>query len=284
MKEKINSFSFRRVGLLIKRDVVENWKIFLYGCLIIPVVFLWFLYDGVERFEQTKYYANLYDRYVSDVMDNWNIAVFILLFLSASLVMANMQTKEGRTNLLILPARNDEKFIARSVYAVVTPLLVFLLGILLADVIRMFLFPLLGYYQGKFEVLRQSLLPGLWEMKEYRSYFHSQWGEWGGVFVLSMIACAHSLYVLGGNFWRKHSFIKTSGLIFLLVVGGAFILYMILSENVPSWYVVLMRDYYDEFVLVCAVLLFVWTILNWYWAYRVFRLSEVVERKRRFLL
>ena len=123
MKENINSFSFRRVGLLIKRDVVENWKIFLYGCLIIPVAFLWFLYDGVERFEQTKYYANLYDRYVSDVMDNWNIAVFILLFLSASLVMANMQTKEGRTNLLILPARDDEKFIARSVYAVVTPLL-----------------------------------------------------------------------------------------------------------------------------------------------------------------
>ncbi|MBR2360495.1 MAG: hypothetical protein IKA75_08795 [Bacteroidaceae bacterium] len=279
-----NSFSLRRVGLLVKRDVVENWKIFLYGCLIMPVVFLWFLYEGVARFEQTKYYANLYDRYVSDVMDNWNIAVFTLLFLSASLVMANMQTKEGRTNLLILPARNDEKFIARSVYAVVTPLLVFLLGILLADVIRMFLFPLLGYYQGEFEPLRQSLLPGLWEMKEYRSYFHSQWGEWGGVFVLSMIACAHSLYVLGGNFWRKYSFIKTSGLIFLLVVGGAAILYMILPEDVPSWYVVLMRDYYDEFILACAILLFVWTILNWYWAYRVFRLSEVVERKRRFLL
>ena len=280
MKENINSFSFRRVGLLIKRDVVENWKIFLYGCLIIPVAFLWFLYDGVERFEQRKYYVDLYGRYVSDVMDDWEIAVFILLFLSASLVMACMNTKEGRTNMLMLPARDDEKFIARSVYAVVTPLLVFLLGILLADVIRMYLFPLLGYYQGEFEVLRQSLLPGLWEMKEYRSF----WGEWGGLFVLSMTVCAHSLYILGGNFWRKFSFIKTSGLIFLLVVGGAFILYMFFPASAPSWYVVLMRDYYDEFVLVCAVLLFMWTILNWYWAYRVFRLSEVVERKRYYLL
>ena len=107
MKENINSFSFRRVGLLIKRDVVENWKIFLYGCLIIPVAFLWFLYDGVERFEQRKYYVDLYGRYVSDVMDDWEIAVFILLFLSASLVMACMNTKEGRTNMLMLPASNS---------------------------------------------------------------------------------------------------------------------------------------------------------------------------------
>ena len=279
-----NSFSLRRVGLLVKRDVVENWKTFLYGCLIMPVVFLWFLYEGVARFEWTKYYANLYERYVEDVMDDWNIAVFILLFLSASLVMANMHTKEGRANMLILPARDDEKFIARSVYAVVAPLLVFLVGILLADLIRMYLFPLLGYYQGEFEVLRQSLLPGLWEMEEYQSFFHSQWGEWGGLFMLSMTVCAHSLYILGGNFWRKYPFIKTSGLIFLLIAGGAAILYMILPEDVPSWYVVLMRDYYDEFILACAILLFVWTILNWYWAYRVFRLSEVVERKRRFLL
>lgn len=279
-----NSFSIRRVALLVKRDVVENRKIFLYGCLFTTAVFLWSFYNVVERFKPTKYYANLYDRYVEYVMDDWNIAVFILLFLSASLVMANMHTKEGRTNMLILPARDDEKFIARSIYTVVAPLLVFFVSILLADTIRLYLFPLLGYYQGRFEVFRQSLFPGLWEMKEYQSFFHSQWGEWGGVFVLSMIVCAHSLYILGGNFWRKYPFIKTSGLIFLLVVGGAAILYMILSENVPSWYVVLMRDYYDEFILACAILLFVWAILNWYWAYRVFRLSEVVERKRRFLL
>ena len=284
MKENINSFSFRRVGLLVRRDVMENKKVFLYGCLIMPIVFLWFLYTDIEPFERTRYYADLYGRYVSEVIDDWKIAVFILLFLSASLVMASMNTKEGRTNMLMLPARDNEKFIARSVYAVGSPLLVFLVGILLSDIIRMYLFPLLGYYQGKFEVLRQSLLPGLWEMKEYRAFFHSQWGEWGGLFVLSMTVCAHSLYILGGNFWRKFSFIKTSGLILLLIMGGAFILYMIFPKDVPSWYVELMRDYYDEFILTCTILLFMWTILNWYWAYRVFCLSEVVERKRYFLL
>ena len=31
MKENINSFSFRRVGLLAKRDVVENWKASLHS-------------------------------------------------------------------------------------------------------------------------------------------------------------------------------------------------------------------------------------------------------------
>ena len=279
-----NSFSLRRVGLLVKRDVVENWKVLLYRCLLWTAVLLWILYNGAKSFERTESYVELYNRYVCDVVESLDTIVLFLFFLSASYVMTHMTTKEGRTNLLMLPARDDEKFIARSLFMVGYPLLTFLVSVLLADVIRMYLFPLLGYYQGEFEVLRQSLIPGLWEMEEYCVSFHRRWGEWGGVFVLSMIVFAHSCYILGGNFWRKYPFIKTSGLLLLLFVGIYSTMYVFPPESAPAWYDTLMRSYYDEFILVCSVPFFVWAILNWYWAYRVFRLSEVVERKRRFLL
>ena len=47
MKENINSFSFRRVGLLIKRDVGENWKASLHSLGLAVAGFLFLMYISV---------------------------------------------------------------------------------------------------------------------------------------------------------------------------------------------------------------------------------------------
>ena len=277
MKENINSFSFRRVGLLVKRDVGENWKVLSYSIGLGVGLFLYLMYSSL-------FYTNGGERIVeTDVLAS-RLLVFVnfyFFYVASMMMMSGMSMRKDRLNFLMIPAWNNEKFLSRSLYMVLHSWIVVIVSVVLADVFQMLLFPLIGYSQGGFGSFQQSLLPALCrEIVSFNSFCHSQWGEWGSLFFVSMMLCAHSLFVLGGNYWRNNVYLKTLGVVLLLIVGGAFILYMIFPESAPSWYVVLMRDYYDEFILVCAVLLFMWTILNWYGAYRLFCRSQVVEPKR----
>ena len=277
MKENINSFSFRRVGLLVKRDVGENWKVLSYSIGLGVGLFLYLMYSSL-------FYTNGGERIVeTDVLASRLLvfANFYFFYVASMMMMRGMSMRKDRLNFLMIPAWNNEKFLSRSLYMVLHSWIVVIVSVVLADVFQMLLFPLIGYSQGGFGSFQQSLLPALCrEIVSFNSFCHSQWGEWGSLFFVSMMLCAHSLFVLGGNYWRNNAHLKTLGVVLLLIVGGAFILYKIFPESAPSWYVVLMRDYYDEFILVCAVLLFMWTILNWYGAYRLFCRSQVVEPKR----
>ena len=277
MKENINSFSFRRVGLLVKRDVGENWKVLSYSIGLGVGLFLYLMYSSL-------FYTNGGERIVeTDVLAS-RLLVFVnfyFFYVASMMMMSGMSMRKDRLNFLMIPAWNNEKFLSRSLYMVLHSWIVVIVSVVLADVFQMLLFPLIGYSQGGFGSFQQSLLPALCrEIVSFNSFCHSQWGEWGSLFFVSMMLCAHSLFVLGGNYWRNNVYLKTLGVVLLLIVGGAFILYMFFPASAPSWYVVLMRDYYDEFILVCAVLLFMWTILNWYGAYRLFCRSQVVEPKR----
>ena len=292
MKTNNNSFSFRRVGLLMRRDVVENWKGLLWGCLALTAGFLLVMYMDVEEFEKhiqsflptscNSYCLNfdVYERYVYNTMGSCKYLVGILFFMFASMVMSSMSAKGGRVNFLMLPARNKEKFVARSFYVIVVPCILAVVGFVLSDMLRMILFPMLGYYQGIFEPLQRSLLPGLFEMKLFKLFLVSHWGEWGGTFALSMFLCAYSLFVLGGNYWRKYAFLKTLGLILLLIVGGAFLAFVIATNTHEDLYHSIMWTHYDIFIIVCSCFLLAWTLLNWYGSYRLFCRSQVVEPKR----
>ena len=159
MKTYNNSFSFRRVGLLVKRDVGENWKTCLFLTLALSLVFLCIMYScswlpfevkgGYEAFSLAVL------RGCKSVFAYYSIFVF-------SGVMANIQAQGDRTNFLMLPASNLEKFSARLLYVVFLAFVPFVVGFLLADVLHMLTFPL---FVGNGETVRTFLLPGLWDVK-----------------------------------------------------------------------------------------------------------------------
>ena len=97
MKTYNNSFSFSRVGLLIKRDVVENWKTFLFFTLVLSVIFLFVMFKsawvtpaGEEAY--LTYSLTTLNGYKT-VFTYYNIFVF-------SGIMANMQTQGARVQLV----------------------------------------------------------------------------------------------------------------------------------------------------------------------------------------
>ena len=127
MKTYNNSFSFSRVGLLVKRDVVENWKTFLFLTLALFLVFLFIMYScswipfevmsGYESFSLAVLNA------CTTVFTYYSIFVF-------SGIMVNMRMQGDRTNFLMLPASNMEKFLTRMLYVTLLVFVPFIVGFL----------------------------------------------------------------------------------------------------------------------------------------------------------
>ena len=166
MKENINSFSFRRVGLLIKRDVVENWKASLHSLGLAVAGFLFLMYISVLNSNRE---LMLYDtgirilrfNYLEELLPSCiSMLTFLAMILTCN-AMGHMTTKGERTDFLILPARNIEKFIARYLYVFLLFVAIVSVAFVVADALHLLLFPLLGY--GEYREVCDWLLPTLFD-------------------------------------------------------------------------------------------------------------------------
>ena len=129
-------FSFSRLGLVMKRDFMENWKTNLYLFLGVFLAFL-----GVYLLQMYDYNDSVHggvldayqtvDRYVSHHTAAFAGIIAFLLFYFASETMRNMRTKEQRLSYLMLPATKLEKFVSRALYVTVGMFVMILLASLL---------------------------------------------------------------------------------------------------------------------------------------------------------
>lgn len=289
MKTYNNSFSFRRVGLLIKRDVVENWKASLYYLGLAVAGFLFLMYMSVpdSTREWMLYDTGLRFNYLEELLPPCRgVLTFLAMFLICN-AMGHMATKGKRTDFLILPARNMEKFIARYLYLVLWFVAIVFVAFVVADAVHLLLFPLLGY--GEYREVCDWLLPTLFDAGAWDSVFNADVigrfsvndKDWVGVlFVCMMHVLAFSMFALGGNYWRKHAFLKTVGVMMLLIVAGSWIAYLLVKDMSGSLHREIFWVHYNNFIVCCSVLFGVLSVLCWYWAYRLFCRSQVVEPKR----
>ena len=291
MKTYNNSFSFRRVGLLIKRDVVENWKVSLHSLGLAVAGFLFLMYISVLN--STREWM-LYDtgirirfNYLEELLPSCiSMLTFLAMILTCN-AMGHMTTKGERTDFLILPARNIEKFIARYLYVFLLFVAILSVAFVVADALHLLLFPLLGY--GEYREVCDWLLPTLFDAGAWDSVFDADTiGRFSGhekdwvavLFVCMMHVLAFSMFALGGNYWRKHAFLKSVGVMMLLIVGGSWIAYLLLKDMPESLRYEIFWVHYNSFIVCCSVLFGVLSVLCWYWAYRFFCRSQVVEPKR----
>ncbi len=289
MKTDNNSFSFRRVGLLMRRDVVENWKASLHSLGLTVVGFLFLMYMSVPG--STKEWM-LYDTggrfHYWDILSTMCVSMLaVLAMLLVCSAMGHMTTKGELTDFLMLPARNVEKFIARYLYVFLLFGVTVFVGFAVADVLHFLLFPLLGY--GEYREVCDWLLPTLFDAGAWESFFNADVigrfsandKDWVGVlFVCMMHVLAFSMFALGGNFWRKHAFLKTIGVMMLLIVGGFWIAYLLLKDMSVALHREIFWVHYNGLIVCCSVLFGVLSLFCWYGAYRLFCRSQVVEPKR----
>ena len=273
-------FSFSRLGLVMKRDFMENWKTNLYrflGPYTIFLLVMWFSSMNMTNFNE-----------FSDIV---SATFFSVLFFggsfTASYVLETMNTQQKRTSFLMLPATTFEKFFARFLYVTLGFVVLSTTALLLAEVTRFLLLPLFDLP----DTFKQSTLPSVWQtIMNVRFNFNGS-GIMESVVGWLFLIWIHSFFLLGGCRWYKNAFWKTLGLIILVNFFFIFVsvnLVESLDESVIEEIVLWCEANFSWVtvtgILSFAIVMFVLLILlNWWLSYRCFTRSQVIKPKFRLL-
>ena len=274
-------FSFSRLGLVMKRDFMENWKTNLYrflGPYTIFLLVMWFSSMNMTNFNE-----------FSDIV---SATFFSVLFFggsfTASYVLETMSTQQKRTSFLMLPATTFEKFFARFLYVTLGFVVLSTIALLLAEVTRFLLLPLFDLP----DTFKQSTLPSVWQtIMNVRTFNFNGSGIMESVVGWLFLIWIHSFFLLGGCRWYKNAFWKTLGLIILVNFFFIFVsvnLVESLDESVVEE-ILLWCEANFSWVTVTGILSFaivmfmLLILLNWWLSYRCFTRSQVIKPKFRLL-
>jgi len=179
------------------------------------------------------------------------------IMISGCWILNNMKTKEQRIMFKMLPASDLEKYLSRVIYITVIWFAIGILTYFLADICRMLICLISGTH-GTY-----STIPLALKMILTENHMIYAWVFW-----------AHSLYVLGGTFFRRRQFILTSCVHFLL---GFIALFLSRYKNS----VIIDPDDMHINVLLCIYpfIAFAIALFNWWLAYKLFKRSQVINNK-----
>lgn len=203
----------------------------------------------------------------------------VYTMISGCWIMNNMKTKEQRITFKMLPASDLEKFIVRAFYTTVVWVLIGVVAFCLADLCHMLICLISGSHGA------YTTIPDVLNMWFGPADTHSmRMTAWGLDFIAGVMAInawafwAHSLYVLGGAFFRRRQFILTSCAHFALGI-----LSLIIISYIPKESIFLSIEKSQNLVNIIA---YVYTavaiivgLFNWWLAYKLFKRSQVINNK-----
>ena len=291
-------FSFSRIAMVMKREIMENWKTNLYRLIGIYAGFLLVMVFTMSK--QASSYSDpqvAFQHYCSNVLGAFVLIIGIFGIVYAANIMENMITKEKRIAFLMLPATMIEKFVARFLTVTVGLAVAVFVAASLAEITRYLLLPLFNVP----ETFHQSVLYNLLSMASvdgeqiYRGSGYAMnmpYQNWlGELCGWAFLVWSHSLYILGGSYWYKKPFFKTLGTLMLISI-----LCSVLSVHIISW---VGNDGLRSFaewleansqwmtlnkLLSLGVAFFsAFTMFNWWLSYRLFTRSQVIKPKFRLL-
>ncbi len=291
-------FSFPRIAMVMKREIMENWKTNLYRLIGIYAGFLLVMVFTMSK--QASSYSDpqvAFQHYCSNVLGAFVLIIGIFGIVYAANIMENMITKEKRIAFLMLPATMIEKFVARFLTVTVGLAVAVFVAASLAEITRYLLLPLFNVP----ETFHQSVLYNLLSMASvdgeqiYRGSGYAMnmpYQNWlGELCGWAFLVWSHSLYILGGSYWYKKPFFKTLGTLMLISI-----LCSVLSVHIISW---VGNDGMRSFaewleansqwmtlnkLLSLGVAFFsAFTMFNWWLSYRLFTRSQVIKPKFRLL-
>lgn len=298
-------FSISRMAMVMKRDLMENWKKNLYMFLGIFLVFLGMYLLIMNEYDYKRYDAYLaVERYIESYVSAFSVITLFFLLYFSSEMMKHMRTKEERTSYLMLPATPLEKFVSRGLYVTVGLLVVIVIASLLAEVAHYAFVPFFDELSNEFKICvwpkaieeiwngitpfqTKTLLMGnledsnSWYEVEQSIFWQIAWGY-------SMALWFHSLFILGGNFFGKYPFLKTVATILVVGVALAFLVNYIdidICIDRLNDFIRRNEDWLTE-EFACGTFTFItfcFTSLNWWLSYKLFTRQQVVKPKFRLL-
>ena len=300
-------FSFSHIALVMKRDWMENWKTNLYVFLGIFLVFLAVYLFNMADFNNPYVEArNEVIHYINPHTASFVGVTSFLFFYFAAEIMRNMRTKEARLSYLMLPATLLEKFVSRALYVIIGVFVMVVTASLLAEAVHWAFMPFFDELPDKFKVcvwpeawgnLWETINPFKTRIVFLNASYDTDPSTWQQVekslFFIYLMGYAaslwqHSIFVLGGNYFGKHPFLKTIGTMILVAILIAWICTYMHWDNLGRMIGNLIDDHThwltEEMVAgFISFIFFAFTVLNWWLSYKLFTRRQVIEPKFRLL-
>lgn len=292
-----NFFSFPRIAMVMKREIMENWKTNLYRLIGIYAAFTLVMILNMLKFGSNGNPQMAFQQYSTTVMGAFIFIIGIASLAYAANIMENMITKEKRIAFLMLPATMVEKFVARFLIVTVGLALAVVVAASLAEITRYLVLPLFNvpetFHQSVlYQALSMASLDGEQVYRGSGYALNMPYQNWlGEMCGWAFLIWSHSLYILGGSYWYKKPFFKTLGTLILISI-----LCSVLSVHIISW---VGNDGMRSFaewleanfqwmtlnkLLSLGVAFFsAFTMFNWWLSYRLFTRSQVIKPKFRLL-
>jgi len=291
MTTNIN-FSFTRLMAVMKRDMMENWKTNLYRLIACysgaAMAFLFGMY-GVLSGNRGETGETQYLGFCNTFHSILTFVTFFYLIVCASRIMEVMNTKNKRISYMMLPATNGEKFISRAIYVCIISIVIFFAGLFFAELTRLALLPL-------FDAPKEFSSFCLFDIMSVSFYdtIHINPEAYGAsstfmpyLFLISNGLWGHSIYILGGTYFRKHPFIKTWG---ICMAAFFLILYLMINISDEGTFIYILKwmedladksSWINEEVIfsTISIIFLALTVFNWTLSYHLFRNSQITDRK-----
>ena len=300
-----NKFSFARLGAVLKCDFVEHRWSNIAAFFILFAAFLASQLANMNSIIGTGLRHSIQpDQYMPSLAANfvpffYGVLSLTLMCAAADMCGVPLKTKGRGLNYLMMPATNMEKFVARALVNTILLIVMAFVALLLADLVRMLFVPLFEVKEFYGFTLPRILVALGDPFSAAYSAGGEVWGPtvdgtvrvigfstyYGAVNVTTMVAAflfAHSLFILGGCFWRKAAIIKIW--ITQIVVTSAVVwIFVKLEPYVLPWLGDVLTSLFETeqqagmtLMSIAIPVLLALTALNWWLGYRLFSRKQVV--------
>ncbi|MCQ2220981.1 MAG: hypothetical protein MJZ12_06280 [Prevotella sp.] len=183
----------------IHRKEIKNYTIGL------GILFGFFSIVATPAYDMGGTYELVYNTSIG-IIQVLMLALF--MFASPNCIFRFRKTRPEMIQHLMLPASNRDKFAAKMLFSYVGYLLMCLVALIGADIVQA------AFHFFLYDNAKSITLALLTEKNlifiagQYKDIiYHIAFAVW-----------VHSIYTLGASFFRNHSFIKTSGIMFFLTI------------------------------------------------------------------
>ena len=278
-----NSFSLKRLGAMLKRDIIADGMLYIaiFLGMLALMTYLQVDFFNVDTSDRVSYFeyciVNGYvDTAISQVAFGiWRISLPILLgylFIMTATLCNPIAKKKSAINYLMLPATCAEKFVSRILVTVVAPLGMAVLVWFLSDLIRIPIVATLSHFSNipaecnTFVVDDTLATFGRLFTKNCVAREEAALPLVSNYALVVFYIYSHSLVLLGASIFRLYiaRFAPFMGLVYLLF----------LTLDNTTIYDDMVGIYPVPTLVVFAIL----TLFNWWLSYYYFSHKQIVRR------
>lgn len=283
----MNNFSIARVGLLLRRDILQNWKDFLkyMGLFYAAVLCAEIMILCTDTTEELEYAlrAHFENVRLNAVCQNICLLFYLWAIVGTSYTFSCLRTQAKRATGLMLPATKGEKFVSLLLTYSVVWWMGSVVAVFAADLTRFIcLLPTKHHYS----LVWGNMLPYVGDLFSdvYEIVTQVSWSE-GRLRRLLILITAFpwtaSVFLLGSSLFRKRPLILTILsliMVWALLAGltaaigntyGASVFQTLYSADADA------KPYLFIEILIFFTLCFV----NIYGAYRIFGRTQIIRRR-----